>query len=171
MNEKQKRFVAEYLVDLNATQAAIRAGYSPRTARKQASDLLTKPDIAAAVAAGQKRRINKLELSAERVLKEMSRLAFSDVTRLYALEGQSIKALDDLSEDDRAAIAHIETVRRNLAGGDGHTDVIHKIRLWDKPKSLEMLGKHFALLTERVEVKGLEGLAARLAAGRERAAK
>jgi phage terminase small subunit len=75
LNDKQARFVAEYLVDSNATQAAIRAGYSKKTARNQASDLLAKPDIKAAVAKGQAKVAAKLELSAEKILEDIDRIS------------------------------------------------------------------------------------------------
>lgn len=68
LSEKQKRFVAEYLIDLNATQAAIRAGYSPKTAQEQGSRLLSNVMVAAAIAEGAKRRIRKAEITAQDVL-------------------------------------------------------------------------------------------------------
>lgn len=71
LNPKQQRFVAEYLIDLNATQAAIRAGYSERTARAIGAENLTKPDIAAAVAAGQAKRAGAVEITAEKVLRDL----------------------------------------------------------------------------------------------------
>jgi len=154
MTPKQERFVAEYLVDLNATQAAIRAGYSAKTADVQGPRLLGNVRIREAIEEGKRRHLDKAEITAERVLREIGALAFSDVTRAHRLEGEPVAALDDLSEEDRRAIQSIETVRRNLAGGDGHSDEIHKVRLWDKPKALEMLAKHFALLQERVEHSG-----------------
>jgi hypothetical protein len=82
---RQARFVAEYLIDLNATQAAIRAGYSKQTARQQASDLLSKPDIATAIVAGKAKQLGKANLTAVSVLEELRRLAFSDVRRLFDL--------------------------------------------------------------------------------------
>jgi phage terminase small subunit len=75
LNDKQARFVAEYLVDLNATQAAIRAGYSAKTARQQASELLAKPDIAQAVARAQEKRAQRTGITAEKVLEDIERIA------------------------------------------------------------------------------------------------
>src|SRR5580700_1428698 len=80
MNDKRKRFVAEYLVDLNATQAAIRAGYSAKTANEQAARLLANVSVREAVEKGQKQRIEKLEITSERVLAEIACLAYSDIT-------------------------------------------------------------------------------------------
>lgn len=77
LTDKQQRFVAEYLVDLNATQAAIRAGYSEKTARQVASENLSKPDIAEAIAAKAAERTAAIDLSAERVLRGL----FEEATR------------------------------------------------------------------------------------------
>jgi len=74
---KQERFVEQYLIDLNATQAAIRAGYSRKTAKQQASRLLTNVDLAAAIAAGKERLAAKAELTAKRVLESSAELRFA----------------------------------------------------------------------------------------------
>ena len=79
LRDKHARFVAEYLVDLNATQAAIRAGYSAKTAEQQGYRLLRNVQIAAAVAEGHRKRLNRLDITAERVLNEVARIAFSDI--------------------------------------------------------------------------------------------
>jgi phage terminase small subunit len=84
------------------------------------------------------------------VLEEMRRLAFSDVTGLFDEQG-NLKPIHTLTKEQAAAIASLEVVRRNLASGDGHTDVVQKLKVWDKTKALEMLAKHFALLTEVVK--------------------
>src|SRR3954466_9694923 len=81
LNDRQARFVAEYLVDLNATQAAIRAGYSPASARTQAADLLTNPNISAAIAEAQAARSRRTEVTADRVVLELARVAFGDPRR------------------------------------------------------------------------------------------
>src|SRR5262245_12571738 len=78
LNPKQARFVAEYLVDLNATQAAIRAGYSPKTAASQAHDLLRKPEIAAAVANGQGAQFQRLALDADEAMRLNAEIARFD---------------------------------------------------------------------------------------------
>lgn len=153
MDDKRARFVAEYLKDLNATQAAIRAGYSANSARQQASDLLANPDIADAVAEGKARQLAKAELTAVRVLEELRRLSFSDVRRLFDDDG-NLKALHTLTDDESACIASVEIVKKNLAAGDGQTDTVHKLKVWDKTRSLEMLAKHFGLLIDKMEHSG-----------------
>src|SRR3954466_14333647 len=84
LNDRQARFVAEYLVDLNATQAAIRAGYSPASARTQAADLLTNPNISAAIAEAQAARSRRTEVTADRVVLELARVAFGDPRRVMS---------------------------------------------------------------------------------------
>lgn len=153
MNLKQARFVAEYLIDGNATQAAIRAGYSKKTAYSIGEENLRKPEIASAVAAGQAQQLEKAGITAERVLKEMGRLAFSDVSRLFNADG-SLKALHQLTADDSACIAGLEVIIKNAEAGDGHTDKVHKIKVWDKSKNLEMLGKYLGLFIDKVEHSG-----------------
>lgn len=153
MNPKQQRFVAEYLIDLNATQAAIRSGYSKKTAASQAFDLLRKPEIAAAIEAGKAKQLAHADLSAARVLEEMRRLAFLD-TRSFFYDDGNLKPMSELSEEQGAALAGVEVIIKNAKAGDGVTDEIHKIKLWDKPRTLEMLAKHFGLLKETVDVQG-----------------
>ena len=77
LTAKQQRFVEEYLVDLNATQAAIRAGYSPETARSIGSENLSKPDIADAIAEGRAKLSEKCEVTAERVIRELALIGFA----------------------------------------------------------------------------------------------
>jgi phage terminase small subunit len=149
LTPKQRRFCSEYLIDLNATQAAIRAGYSKRTAKVQGSELLTKPDIRAKVAQTQA----KSELKAETVLRELLLLARSDVAQLYDEHGQ-LKPIHEIPEEARRAIAGIDV--EDLFEGRGesrkHVGTIRKIKLWSKPQALELLGKHLKLFTELIHV-------------------
>lgn len=153
LTPKQRQFVAEYLIDLNATQAAMRAGYSAKTANEQASRLLANASVAQAVADGQAKRLQKAELTAERVLEEMRRLAFSDVRALFDAEG-NLKPLHQLTVEESACISSLEVIIKNAQAGDGKTDTVHKIRVWDKTRTLEMLAKHFGLLVEQVKHSG-----------------
>lgn len=155
-------------MDLNATQAAIRAGYSARSAEVQASKLLRNAKVSRAVKAAQSERLDRLELTADRVLQEIAALAFADLRALYDEEGR-FKPIKDWPDHAAKAIAGIETLKHNETAGDGVQEKVLKLKSWDKPKALEMLAKHFALLVERVDVRGLDELAARLAAGRKRA--
>jgi len=153
MTPKQARFVAEYLIDLNGTQAAIRAGYSPKTANEQASRLLAKANISAEVKARQAKQLETLDFDAARILQEIGRLALADRRSFYREDGTP-KAMSELTAAQGAALADVEILVRNVEAGDGRSDMVHKFKLWDKPKALDMLAKHFGILTEKVEHSG-----------------
>lgn len=145
LTPKQQRFVAEYLVDLNATQAAIRAGYSAKTAHVIGPENLGKPEVAAAVQEGMAKRSMRTMVTADRVLEEAARLAFADIRGFYRDDG-TIKPASEWTADQAAALASVETVEK--AGGDV---LIRKIKLWDKRATLETLFRHLGLLKDRVE--------------------
>lgn len=155
LTPKQRRFVQEYLIDLNAKQAAIRAGYSERTAEQQGSRLLSYAKVAAAVAEGKKTVAEKLGITAERVLRELGRLAFLDIRNAFDEDG-NLKPIHELDDDTAAAIAGIEV--ESLFDGKGNDREIigrlHKLKLSDKKAALDTLAKHLNLLTEKVKVEG-----------------
>lgn len=153
LTPKQARFVAEYLIDLNASQAAERAGYSKKTAYSQGERLLKNAEITKAVSDGKAKQLEAADLSAVRVLEELRRLAFSDVRRLFDERG-NLKPLHQLTAEDSACISSLEVIIKNAQAGDGHTDTVHKLKVWDKTRSLEMLAKHFGLLIEQVAHRG-----------------
>lgn len=168
LTPKQKRFISEYLVDLNGTQAAIRAGYSQRTANEQAARLLAKASVKAAVRAGTAKQIEKAELSAARVLEELRRLAFFDPGELYDKHGHLLP-IQQMPPEVRAALTGQKVARANLDRTDGKRskEWLHEIKYADKAKALEMLAKHYKLLTEIHEHKGeWDKLAARIASAR-----
>lgn len=169
LTPKQQRFVAEYLIDLNATQAAIRAGYKADSAKQVGSENLTKPDIKAAIASGKSQQLASAELSAARVLEELRRLAFVDLRGFFDDAG-NLKPIQELSEAHGHALAGLEVIIKNAKAGDGVTDTVHKFKVWDKTRALEMLAKHFALLTDVVRVDDEQANIAKLLAGRKRAA-
>jgi phage terminase small subunit len=153
LTPKQRRFVAEYLVDLNATRAAIRAGYSAKTAPPAGSRLLTNVKVAAAIAEGQAKQLEQADLHAVEVKKAVRVQVVRDIRRLFDDKG-SMRPIHTLSAEDAAMIAGFEVVIKNAAGGDGHTDTVLKIRLTDQAKFVELAMKHLGLLKERVEVEG-----------------
>lgn len=146
LTAKQEVFVEEYLIDLNATQAAIRAGYSARNASRIASELLTKTRVRARVDEALAERSKRTGVNAERVLRELARLAFIDPTRLIDEDGGIIPSA---SEDDRAAIMGVKVKR---TPGDAGDSVEREVRLADKIKALELLGKHLGMYTDRLAV-------------------
>lgn len=143
LNPRQLRFVDEYMVDMNATQAAIRSGYSKRSASEQGYDLLRHPQIALAIEAKRKELAHKAGVTVERVLSELSRIAFSDVRRLYHEDGR-IKAPHEWDDDMARALSGVETIE---AGDSGAT--LKKVRLWDKRGALEALLKHLGADADR----------------------
>jgi len=156
LTPRQQRFVSEYLIDLNATQAAIRAGYSAKTARAIGAENLTKPDIAAAVTAGRERLAARLEMTAEDVLRHASLIARSDLRRLFDEHGNLLD-IDQLPAEVAAAIALVEVVERRV----DHTqkaERTRRIRLWDKIAALTLLARYHGLLTDKVEVDGRVGV-------------
>lgn len=168
LTDKQERFCQEYLVDLNATQAAIRAGYSAKTAQEQSSRLLSNVMV--------QRRIDELKLgreqatgiTAERVLKEIAKLAFFDPRKLLNDDGTP-KGIHQLDDETAAAVAGIDIVTK---GNDdvGFADIM-KVKLADKGQNLERLGRHLKLFVDRVEVTDASDLANRMQEARARAGK
>ena len=106
MTKKQKRFVEEYLIDLNATQAAIRAGYSPATAKEIGCENLTKPNISEAIAKAMAERSRRTGVNQDRVLQELAKIAFAKITDAVDLKTATVR--EDASEDDLACIQSIK---------------------------------------------------------------
>lgn len=143
LNRKQLRFIDEYLVDFNATQAAIRAGYSKRSASEQGYDLLRKPQIQSAIKAKQKELAHKVGITRERIVQECARIAFSDIRKLFNEDG-TFKKFKDMSDDAAAAIAGVDVVEQ--ASVDGNVPMqTKKVKLWDKNSALEKLLKHLGM--------------------------
>jgi phage terminase small subunit len=149
---KQRAFVAEYLVDLNATRAAIRAGFSPKTAEWIGPQLLGKAHVATAIAEGMARRSARTEITADRVLRELGRLAFLDIRKAFTEDG-NLRSLSELDDDTAAAIAGIEVSELRDSDGAviGH---VKKVRLADKIAALTLLARHLGLLQDRLKVSG-----------------
>jgi phage terminase small subunit len=172
---KQERFVEQYLIDLNATQAAIRAGYSRKTANKVGPRLLVNVGVAAAVAEGKKRLTAKLEITADRVLLELASIAFNDVRGFYRPDGK-LKSISELTPEQGAALESFEIIRKNVDPADGKTDIVHRIKFVDKIGALTLLARYFGLLKEKVEMQGevvfrrADELEEKLLEGRRRAA-
>jgi phage terminase small subunit len=136
MTPRQKRFVDEYLRDANGTRAAIRAGYAEVSARHHAHNLLRRPEIAAAIAEAEAARAERLRVSADRVLEELARVAFADLTRLveWGPEGATVKAWGSVPGDETAAVAEV------VVGPAGV-----RLRLHDKLRALDALCRHLGL--------------------------
>ena len=154
MTPKQEMFVKEYLVDLNATQAAIRAGYSEKTAGQIGEQNLKKLEIASEIQKEMDKRSQKTEITSEMVIKEIAKLAFGDIRKLFDADGRLLP-VSILPADIAAAVSSIKVVTSRIPGTDP-VEVEHtsEIKFWDKRGSLELLGKHLKLFTDKVEHSG-----------------
>lgn len=146
-NRKQETLCQEYLIDLNQTQAAIRAGYNPNTARTTSSELFAKPDIRARVDELMAERSKRTGVNQERIIRELARIAFVKAPNLIDNFG-NLK--DDASDDDTAAISAIRT--KVTSGKDGESSIEREVRLSEKSKALELLGKHLGMYTDKIDL-------------------
>jgi len=146
LTPKQSLFVIEYLKDLNGTKAAVRAGYSEKTANEQASRLLTNVYISDQVRIAMEERGTRTKITADRVLHEIERLAMFDPKDLTRLTGP--KDIENLPEEVRRAIVGWKWDKN----GNFMVD-------FAKEKALEMLGRHHGLFVDRQEITGANGAA------------
>jgi phage terminase small subunit len=153
LTPKQQMFIKEYLVDLNATQAAIRAGYSAKTAEVTGCRLLSYAKIKEELQLAMDKRSAKLEITAERVLQEIAKLAFCDPRKFFDDDGR-IKPMSEIDDDTAAALAGIETMHKVVGEESDGCIVLTKIKMADKGQNLERLGRHLKLFTDKVEHSG-----------------
>lgn len=143
MTKKQKRFVEEYLIDLNATQAAIRAGYSSDTAGSIGAENLKKPEIKSKIDKAMAERSKRTGISQDRVLLELARIGFAKITDVVDPDTAKIKT--DASEDDLACIQSIK-IKPNEFGTE------REVRLYDKKSALVDLGKHLGMFKDKIDL-------------------
>ena len=148
---KQERFVAEFGKDLNATQAAKRAGYSVKTANKIGSENLAKPAVWAAIQQAHQQAITDAVMSGQEILEELTIIGRTDVTVFHDAAGQPIPVSQWTPQMGRQ-VSKIEVVRKNVAAGDGHTDTVLKVSMWDKHKALETLAKYRGIATTKIDL-------------------
>lgn len=165
LTAKQQRFVEEYLVDLNAAQAAIRAGYSEKTARSIAAENLTKPDIQEAIREGKKARSERTEITADRVLQELAKIGFADIRKAVRWGNTELRVVDgdedseptpyhglavidssEIDDDTAAAIAEVSEGRDGI-----------KIKMHDKKGALVDIGRHLGMFKDKLEHSGPDG--------------
>jgi len=152
LTPKQERFVGEYLKDLNATQAAIRAGYSPSSASEIGYENLRKPQIATAISEAFKARAERTRVEGDRVVLELARIGFSDIRDIasWGEGGFAYKDSDELTDEAAATIAGIvETVTRTKDGGERRT---RTVKLHLKLRALELLGRHLGIFTDKLQM-------------------
>lgn len=182
LTPKQRRFVEEYLIDLNATQAAIRAGYSEETAYSQGQRLLKNVEIDAAIYKAQQARSERTEITQDMVLRELAKIGFSDIRRAIKWrsslvteednpEGGDVLVIktivsntvelvssENLDDDTAAAVSEIS---QNATGGI-------KLKMYDKKGALVDIGKHLGMFVDRHEVTGKDGAAMKVDLDAER---
>lgn len=144
MRPKQQRFADEYLIDLNATQAAIRAGYSPRSAGVTGARLLKNARVRAYVDTRLAEMGRRTGVNQERILRELARIAFVNPPDVVSIENATLKR--GASKDDTAAIASVRVKRIPTDVGEG---IEREIRFYDKNRALELLGKAFGMWVDR----------------------
>lgn len=182
LTPKQRRFVEEYLVDLNATQAAIRAGYSEGTAYSIGQENLKKPVVALAIQQAQQERSDRTQITQDMVLKELAKIGFSDIRKAIKWRSQLVTEEDQpdggdvlvvktivsntvelvSSEDlDDATAAAVSEISQNATGGI-------KLKMYDKKSALVDIGKHLGMFVDRHELTGKDGAAVKLELDAER---
>ena len=139
LSPRQALFITEYLKDQNATQAAIRAGYSAKTARQQGAKQLSKVAIRSAILDHQRQVTEKATVDAAWLLNRLASLADADVTQAFKEDGKTLKPIAELPEDLRRLLSGFE-VSQDLYGG--RHEITKKIKLESRLKVLEMIGKH-----------------------------
>lgn len=171
LTPKQEAFVREYLIDLNATQAAIRAGYSEKTAYSQGQRLLKNVEIAQALETAMAARSQRTEVTADRVLAELAKIGFGDIRKMFTESG-SLVPVRELDDDAAACLSSIEITTRKVRGGDDdEVEEVSKLKLWDKRAALVDIGRHLGMFTDKLELGVNAGLAAVIRERRARVAK
>lgn len=146
LTEKQRLFVEEYLIDLNATQAAIRAGYSAKTADVQGSRMLGNVKVQQAIAEAMAKRSKRTGVNQDRVVLELAKLAFVKMTDLVDSEGR-IKT--DATDDD---LSCIESIKYKESDNEFGGSVEREVKISSKLKALELLGKHLGMWNDKLDV-------------------
>lgn len=160
---RQERFVEEYLIDLNATQAAIRAGYSPRSADVEGSRLLSNAKVAEAVARAKAARSARIGLTQDRVLEELAAIAFARMPEFAEWGGGDqmvLKSSTDLTEHQAAAIVQVvesEKFVKSMDRGESLWSRERSIKLHDKVSTLKLVGQHLGMFADKMEHTGKNG--------------
>ncbi len=164
LTARQAAFVNEYLIDLNATQAAIRAGYSKKTAGQIGERLLRNVEIQRALSLRMKKREERTEITQDRVLKEFARLAFFDPRKLFNGDG-SPKPICELDDDTAAALAGLDIMEEFAGTGEDRVFIGYtkKYKIADKKGALDSVARHLGMFNDKLELTGSIELASRLA--------
>lgn len=182
---KMEQFCHEYIIDMNATGSARRAGYSEKSCEAIGFENLRKPKIIARIAYLKKQNMQRvankteMQVTADRVLEEIGRLALSNIVDYtsFTEDGHIFIDVNKATPAQMAAISSLEVIEMppvTMIGSGGETiqrQVLKvKLKMWDKPKALEMFMKHYGLLQETVKIEGLDKMIENLQKGRARVA-
>lgn len=152
LKDRQKKFIKEYLIDLNSTQAAIRAGYSKRTAGSIGFDLLKKPEISTEIRRELELRSIRTEITQDRVLLEIARLAFNDPRKAFDENG-ALKPIQEWPDEVAAAVSSIKINEITDSEGN-HIGETKEIKFWDKGKQIELAGRHLGMWNDKLTLGG-----------------
>jgi len=152
LTAKQKKFIEEYLIDLNATQAAIRAGYSPNTAQEQSSRLLSNVMVKNEIDKAMAERSRRTGISQDRVLRELAKIAFVNPNDVINFSDATVKMT---SEENLAAIASVKVKKIPGEYGDATE---REVKLYDKLRALDLLGRHLGMFKDKIEINGDMGV-------------
>jgi phage terminase small subunit len=172
LTPKQSAFVAEYLIDLNATQAAIRAGYSERTANQQGPRLLENEDVRKAIDTAKIERSERTEIDSDWILKRLVDEAEADLADLFD-DNNNLKPVEAWPKIWRQGlVAGVEVDALYEGVGENRVQIgeVKKLKLSDRVRRLELIGKHVRVnaFQEQVAMSGVEGLADRIARAKQR---
>ena len=146
LTDKQKKFIEEYLIDLNATQSAIRAGYSPKTANEQGARLLANVSIQEAISKAMAERSRRTGINQDRIVQELARIAFVKITDVVDPDGE---INTNASDDDLACIESYKVEDSDSVNGSSSK---REVKLASKIKALELLGKHVGMWNDKIQV-------------------
>ena len=156
MTNAQKRFCDEYLVDLNATRA-YKVAYSrckkDETASVNGSKLLRNTKVQEYISKQQKEIEKRTEVTQDMVIQELAKIAFLDIRKLYTENGQ-LKNIADIDSDVAGAISSLETLEEYDGYGDNREKIgdTKKVKVLDKTKALELLGRHLGMFNDKLDV-------------------
>lgn len=153
LTELQRRFVLEYVEDFNGKEAAIRAGYSPKSAKAQASALLANPIIQTELTKAREAITERVTVTVQDIVAELARVAFFDVRTLFD-EAGNLKPVSELDDNAARALAGIDVVNERRETDDDVSvhEYTKRIKVADKLKALEMLGKYLGMFTDTTNV-------------------
>ncbi len=146
LSEQRQRFVDEYLIDLNGTQAAIRAGYSAKTAQEQASRLLSNVMVQQAISERMAERSRRTGVNQDRVVLELAKIAFVKMTDVVDSNG---RIRDDATDDD---LSCIESIKYKESDNEFGGSVEREVKIGSKLRALELLGKHLGMWNDKLDV-------------------